>query len=125
MVSRPGTAEVMRCYLPFKPLCDKITANMSWEENEVNKAELVAAAAEAAGVTKKDAEKVIDATLAAITGELKNGGKVQLTGFGSFEVRERAAHTGRNPRTKETIEIAATKAPVFKAGKSLKDVVAG
>ncbi len=125
MVSRPGTAEVMRGYLPFEALYDKITENMNWEENKVNKAELVAAAAEESGMTKKDAEKVIDATLAAITGELKNGGKVQLTGFGSFEVKERAARTGRNPRTKETIEIAATKVPVFKAGKSLKDVVAG
>lgn len=89
----------------------------------MNKTELVAAAAEKTGLTKKDAERVIDATFEAITGELQNGGKVQLIGFGTFEVKERAARTGRNPRTKEAIEIAASKVPAFKAGKALKDAV--
>ena len=90
----------------------------------MNKAELINAVATAAEVSKKDAEAVITATLDTITEALKEGEKVQLVGFGSFEVRQRAARTGRNPRTKEEIPIAASKAPVFKAGKALKDAVA-
>ncbi len=91
----------------------------------MNKAELINAAAAAAEVSKKDAEAVISATLDAITAALKEGDRVQLVGFGSFEVKKRAARTGRNPRDPEkTIEIPASVVPVFKAGKALKDAVA-
>lgn len=90
----------------------------------MNKAELIHAVANAADVSKKDAEAVITATLDAITAALQEGEKVQLVGFGSFEVKSRAARIGRNPKTKESIEIPASKVPVFKAGKALKDAVA-
>ena len=90
----------------------------------MNKTELIAAAAEKAGLSKKDTEAVITATLASITEALQNDDKVQLVGFGSFEVKTRAERVGRNPKTKETIQIPASKAPVFKAGKALKDAVA-
>ena len=90
----------------------------------MNKAELINAVAEKADVSKKDAEAVISATLETITAALKEGDKVQLVGFGSFEVKKRAARVGRNPKTKETIEIPASVVPVFKAGKALKDAVA-
>ncbi len=90
----------------------------------MNKTELINAVAERSGVTKKDTEKVISATIDAITAALAEGDKVQLTGFGSFEVKERAARMGRNPRTGEMSEIAATRVPGFKAGKALKDSVA-
>ncbi len=90
----------------------------------MNKTELVNAVAEKAAVSKKDAEKVINATVDAIAAALKAGDKVQLVGFGAFEVKSRAARQGRNPRTKETITIPASKSPVFKAGKALKDAVA-
>ena len=89
----------------------------------MNKAELINAVAEKADVSKKDAEAVISATLEAITAALKEGDKVQLVGFGSFEVKKRAARMGRNPKTKESIEIPASVVPVFKAGKALKDSV--
>jgi DNA-binding protein HU-beta len=90
----------------------------------MNKAELIAAVAEKAGLSKKDTEAVISATLGTIADALADEEKVQLVGFGSFEVKKRAARTGRNPKTKEVIEIAASKVPVFKAGKALKDTVA-
>ena len=90
----------------------------------MNKAELINAAAEKAGLSKKDAEAVITAALDTITAALKDGDKVQLVGFGSFEVKKRAARIGRNPKTKESIEIPASVVPVFKAGKALKDAVA-
>ncbi len=90
----------------------------------MNKTELVSAVAEKAALSKKDAEKVINATIDAITAALKKGDKVQLVGFGAFEVKSRAARQGRNPRTKETITIPASKSPIFKAGKALKDAVA-
>jgi len=90
----------------------------------MNKAELISAVAASAEVSKKDAEAVITAALDAITGALKEGEKVQLVGFGSFEVKKRAARIGRNPKTKESIEIPASVVPVFKAGKALKDAVA-
>ncbi len=90
----------------------------------MNKTELVNAAAAAAEVSKKDAEAVISATLDAIVAALKDGDKVQLVGFGSFEVKPRAARIARNPRTGEEVKIAASKVPVFKAGKALKDAVA-
>nr|WP_326127379.1 HU family DNA-binding protein [uncultured Oscillibacter sp.] len=90
----------------------------------MNKAELINAVAASADVSKKDTEAVITAMLDTITEALKQGDKVQLVGFGSFEVKKRAARIGRNPRTKEEIEIPATVLPVFKAGKLLKDTVA-
>ena len=90
----------------------------------MNKTELIAAVAEKTGMSKKDTEIVISATLNTITEALAEEEKVQLVGFGSFEVKKRAARTGLNPRTKQTIAIPASKAPVFKAGKALKDTVA-
>ena len=90
----------------------------------MNKAELINAVAASTGFSKKDAETVVSATLDAITAALQEGEKVQLVGFGSFEVKKRAARIGRNPKTKETIEIPASVVPVFKAGKALKDTVA-
>lgn len=90
----------------------------------MNKAELINAVAASAEVSKKDAEAVVSATLSAITNALKDGDKVQLVGFGSFEVKKRAERIGRNPKTKEAIKIPASKVPVFKAGKALKDAVA-
>ena len=89
----------------------------------MNKTELIAAAAESAGVAKKDAERVINAAIDAITRTMAEGGKVQLSGFGIFEVRTRKERTGRNPRTNEEIQIAASSAPAFKAAKALKDAV--
>ncbi len=89
----------------------------------MNKTELVAAMAEQAGVSKKDAEKVLKAFTDVVTGELKKDGKVQLVGFGTFEVSKRAAREGRNPATKQTIKIPASKAPKFKAGKAFKDAL--
>ena len=90
----------------------------------MNKTELIAAVAEKAELSKKDAEAAITATVEAITEALCKDEKVQLVGFGSFEVKKRAARTGLNPRTKETIEIPASAVPTFKAGKALKDAVA-
>ncbi len=90
----------------------------------MNKAELVAAVAEKAGISKKDAEKAVAAVIDSVVDTLKAGDKVQLIGFGTFEIRERAARTGINPQTKATIKIAASKTPVFKAGKAFKDAVA-
>ena len=90
----------------------------------MNKAELVAAVAEKAGLSKKDSEKAVNAAFDAISAALVNGDKVQLVGFGSFETKERNARVGRNPRTKEEIEIPASRVPAFKAGKALKDAVA-
>ena len=89
----------------------------------MNKAELIAAVAEKAGLTKKDADKAVAAVFATITDALAKGDKVTVFGFGNFEVRERAARTGLNPRTKETIKIAASKVPAFKAAKALKDAL--
>ena len=90
----------------------------------MNKTELIAAAAQSAGLTKKDTERVINAAIDALTASLAQGDKVQISGFGTFEVKDREARVGRNPRTKETIDIPATKVPVFKASKALKDIVA-
>ena len=89
----------------------------------MNKTELVAAMADQTGLTKKDVEAVLKAFTDVVSGELKNGGKVQLVGFGTFEVSERAAREGRNPQSGEPMKIAASKAPKFKAGKALKDMV--
>ncbi|MDR2832532.1 MAG: HU family DNA-binding protein [Streptococcaceae bacterium] len=88
-----------------------------------NKAELISKVAASTGLTKKDATNAVDAVFATIQEELAKGEKVQLIGFGNFEVRERAARKGRNPQTGEEIEIAASKVPAFKAGKALKDAV--
>ena len=89
----------------------------------MNKAELINVVAAAAEVSKKDAELVITATFDAITDALKEGEKVQLVGFGVFDIKERAARIGRNPKTKQEIEIPASRVPTFKAGKALKDSV--
>ena len=89
----------------------------------MNKTELIAAAAERSGLTKKDAEKALNAAIDAITAALTQGDKVQVSGFGIFEVKEREARMGRNPHTGEAMEIAASKVPSFKASKTLKDVV--
>ena len=89
----------------------------------MNKTELVAAVSEKSGISKKDAERVVAATFDIITAELAKGEKVQISGFGAFEVKEREARVGRNPRTKEAIEIPASNAPVFKPSKALKDTV--
>ena len=90
----------------------------------MNKAELINAAADKAGLSKKDTEAAVDAAIKAITEALAAGEKVQLVGFGSFEIRARAARIGRNPKTKEEIKIPASKVPAFKPGKALKDAVA-
>lgn len=89
----------------------------------MNKTELVAVLAEKAEISKKDAEKALKAFTEAVAEELKKGGKVQLVGFGTFEVAVRKEREGRNPQTKKTIKIPASKAPKFKAGKALKDMV--
>ena len=89
----------------------------------MNKTELIAAVAEKAEISKKDAEKSVKAFTDVVSEELVNGGKIQLVGFGTFEVSERPAREGRNPRTGETMTIAATKTPKFKVGKALKDMV--
>ena len=89
----------------------------------MNKTELVAAIADEAGLSKKDAEKALKAFTDVVTEELKKGEKVQLVGFGRFEVSERAAREGRNPQTGAAMKIAASKAPKFKAGKALKDLI--
>ena len=89
----------------------------------MNKMELISAIAEKAELSKKDAEKALTAVVESISEALQTGDKVQLIGFGSFEVKNREARIGRNPKTKEEIEIPATRVPVFKAGKMLKDAV--
>ena len=89
----------------------------------MNKTELVAAVAAKTGLTKKDAERVVSTTIETITETLVKGEKVQISGFGNFEVKAREARVGRNPRTKETIQIPATRLPVFKASKALKDSI--
>ena len=91
----------------------------------MNKSELIAEVAAKADLTKKDADTAVNAVIDAITDALKNGERVQLVGFGTFEVRERGARTGRDPRTNDEIKIPASKAPAFKAGKALKDTVNG
>ena len=90
----------------------------------MNKADLVAAVAEKAGISKKDSVKAVNAAFDAITAALVAGDKVQLVGFGAFETKERSARVGRNPKTKEEIQIPASRVPAFKAGKALKDAIA-
>lgn len=89
----------------------------------MNKTELIEAMANKAGLTKKDAEKALNAFTDTVASAMKNGDKIQLVGFGTFEVSKRAARSGRNPRTGETVEIAASVTPKFKVGKALKDAV--
>jgi len=89
----------------------------------MNKADLISKVAEKTNFTKKDAEKAVSAVLASIEESLSGGEKVQLVGFGTFEIRERAARKGRNPQTGQEINIAAAKVPVFKAGKALRESV--
>lgn len=91
----------------------------------MNKQELLSAMAEKSGLTKKDSEAALSAFIESVQDALKGGEKVQLIGFGSFEVRDRAARTGKNPLTGETMEIPAAKVPAFKAGRALKDLVNG
>ena len=90
----------------------------------MNKTELIAIAAENSGMTKKDTERVLNAAIDAITAALVKGDKVQISGFGIFETKNREARIGRNPHTKEAIEIPATRVPAFKASKALKDIIA-
>ncbi len=90
----------------------------------MNKTELIAAIAEKTGFSKKDSEAALAATIGSIAEELKKGNKIQLIGFGTFGIKERKARQGRNPRTGKVVKIAASKTPVFKAGKALKDSVA-
>jgi len=90
----------------------------------MNKAELISAIASNSGLSKKDSEKALTAMVDAVTESLAAGDKVQLVGFGIFDIKDRAARTGRNPKTKEVISIPATRTPIFKAGKALKDAVA-
>ena len=89
----------------------------------MNKSELIAVTAENTGLTKKDAERVLNAALDAITAAMVGGEKVQLSGFGTFDIKEREARIGRNPRTNETIDIPATAVPVFKPSKALRDLI--
>lgn len=89
----------------------------------MNKSELIDAVADATGMTKSDAGRSVEAVLGAVTGALQGGDQVTLVGFGTFSVRERAARTGRDPRSGQSIEIKASKNPVFKAGKALKDAL--
>ena len=90
----------------------------------MNKTELIAVAAESSGLTRKDTERVLNAAIDAITVALSKGEKVQLSGFGTFEAKDREARVGRNPHTRQAIEIPATRVPTFKASKALKDTVA-
>ena len=98
---------------------------INWKRGKnMNKTELIAAVAAKTGMSKKDAERAVAATIDSITESLVKGDKVQVSGFGIFEVKTREARVGRNPRTKETIQIPATRLPQFKASKTLKDAVA-
>jgi len=90
----------------------------------MNKSELIAAVSQSAGLTKKDTERVLNAAIDAITASLVKGEKVQISGFGTFEAKDREARIGRNPHTKEAIDIPATRVPSFKASKALKDIIA-
>jgi DNA-binding protein HU-beta len=102
---------------------DRNDINQSEKGESMNKGELVDAVASSSGLSRADAAKAVDATLDAITGTLAAGGSVSLVGFGTFSVKARAARMGRNPRTGEAIQIAASNVPGFKAGKGLKDAV--
>lgn len=109
--------------LIWYPLSSRISHQHERKQDHMNKAELIDAVAEQAGVTKKDAASMLDATLDSIAAALVAGDSVRLTGFGTFEIKARAARTGRNPRTKEAVQIPASKSPAFKPGKTLKETV--
>ena len=110
--------------LKFIRVCVTITLHYVEKEVEImTKTELIAAMAEKTGASKKDSEAALSAAIEAITGALKAGDKVSLVGFGTFEAKKRAARVGKNPRTGEEIQIPATVAPTFKAGKALKDAI--
>lgn len=114
----------LRCRLPFPNGAAIIDERLLYRRRMfMNKNELITAMSEASGLPKKDCEIALNAFTGVVENALKAEDKVQLVGFGSFEVKARAARTGRNPRTKEPVEIAASKAPVFKAGKALKDAI--
>ena len=109
----------------FQEICYCKVPNFGKEVIKImNKTELVAAVAQKTGLTKKDAERVVNATVDTVVESMKKGEKVQLSGFGIFEVKTREARVGRNPRTKETIQIPASRQPIFKASKTLKDAIA-
>ena len=108
----------------LKTLANMLYVKKKWEVHSMNKSELVTSMAEKSGVSKKDAEKVLNSFIESVQEALVRGEKVQLVGFGSFEVRQRAERKGRNPQTKEEIIIPASTVPVFKVGKALKDAVA-
>jgi DNA-binding protein HU-beta len=120
-ISRQGL-NVGGLNLPWDKLNLPPTHHNQWSAR-MNKSDLIDAIAESAGLSKADAGRALDGVVDAITGALKAGSAVSLVGFGTFSVRDRAARTGRNPRTGETIKIAASKNPAFKAGKALKDAV--
>ena len=115
-----GNLLVIHCASGYN---NAVMLQMRRRATSMNKTELIAAMSEVSGLTKKDAEAALNACTAVVTDALKAGDSVQLIGFGTFEVRERAARQGRNPHTGETIEIAAAKAPAFKPGKALKDAI--
>ena len=121
---RADVKERIRNFIQENNWNPSTTAQKTNQENEnMNKTELIAAVAEDVGVGKKDTEQVLNAFFSTVQETLKQNDKVQIPGFGSFEVRERAARTGRNPHTGETIEIAAAKVPAFKPEKGLKDAI--
>ena len=97
--------------------------NMKEETQPMNRSELISSIADKSGLTKKDSEKALAAFIESVEEQLQRGEKIQLVGFGTFEVTERAARTGKNPQTGKEIKIPASKAPKFKAGKALKDLV--
>ena len=105
----------------MRDLCGILYRGICQHKHEVG--ELIATVAEKTGLSKKDSEKAVNATFDTITANLEVGEKVQLVGFGVFDIKERGSRIGRNPKTKEEIEIPATRVPVFKAGKVLKDAV--
>ena len=107
----------------FNTLLREIPPQFPCNEATVNKTELIEEIAKSADITKASATRALDAVIEAVTNSLRNNDSVTLVGFGTFSVGERAARSGRNPRTKEAIEIAAAKVPKFKAGKALKDAV--
>ena len=100
-----------------------IHVNMKEETQPMNRSELISSIADKSGLTKKDSEKALAAFIESVEEQLQRGEKIQLVGFGTFEVTERAARTGKNPQTGKEIKIPASKAPKFKAGKALKDLV--
>ena len=112
-----------RAYSPLKNQYKIVCRYNKEEDLPMNKTELIAAIAEKAEISKKDSEKALKAFIDVVTEQLKNDDKVQLVGFGTFEVSKRAAREGRNPQTGQTMKIAACKAPKFKAGKALKDAI--